>query len=879
MGNALHHGDGLTVSGISAVESYSIGMTSESRATTDASTSSSRKWTGTSKSPSRNNQWDRTSNGPPPRHDGKYKDKRDRPAKRYNNNYTGRTDASLSRTDNSSAYHHGYQARNEARDDRENGSYQGGPSYAETDRDDGAYREDEGYEYGYKKNYSSFSDVSSKHSGKRYNQHRPLQQKSADNYLRTQQDSTVDGMSTLGDILPAETDMAYAGSEDEENVQAVRDIELRKNKAKSPTNERVMAGSGDHTKRSNNVSDVTDSKLPCETHSHVNILARSVLEEPPARTLPDDYSDSECMQSDSFSTLTRTVVTLGGNSEVIRKETEVNRNQLKESTVGSDDRRCTPRLEEEQQGEVVVEEEGKVEEGDEEESPGQTQLLDLLKQQQLQEEKLQAQLEQLRIQKGKLLQLQDEKVRARDGDGSHQSGQPASRQGWKLPEINQAQPGDDRTSTAKVSVESSRHERTRRQRLERARQKVMPRSPSKPNGKTQPSKTSSKKASSKKGSACVYSFDDVDKDESPELHVAEVNNFMLEEKYAGQPREPVVDDETTIGTATGEIAGSVPEYEDVPSHCKINQSAHAPFQENDLTTISASVMTNGLPYLSGFPGSSTISSMKDGGAVGNELEPLDEVLSSMEEEIDLDFVAKFDTAFNAFLDAYPAFFDGTSDLIQNLKVAKLQRILEVSYQTEAELEAHLDSPSELKTSIEAEFQNKLKEASRKKAERSIQLQAEMNHINKQRRVMEGVLTWDMVQLSVKRACKLHKIKVELDSRDKLHKIQRGLDRKEPETREFLLSTMPDDPGMDDLRKALRAAPKDSFGTKQKKELQHFQVDNAFLSAEVKVLQERILSIKEEAKKLEWVDATLLKLDTKKLKKLKTRYQKKIGVTF
>ncbi|CAB9531561.1 expressed unknown protein [Seminavis robusta] len=40
MGNALHAGDGLTIAEISAVESYSVGMTSESRTTTDDNTAS-----------------------------------------------------------------------------------------------------------------------------------------------------------------------------------------------------------------------------------------------------------------------------------------------------------------------------------------------------------------------------------------------------------------------------------------------------------------------------------------------------------------------------------------------------------------------------------------------------------------------------------------------------------------------------------------------------------------------------------------------------------------------------------------------------------------------------------------------------------------------
>jgi hypothetical protein len=66
---------------------------------------------------------------------------------------------------------------------------------------------------------------------------------------------------------------------------------------------------------------------------------------------------------------------------------------------------------------------------------------------------------------------------------------------------------------------------------------------------------------------------------------------------------------------------------------------------------------------------------------------------------------------------------------------------------------------------------------------------------------------------------------------------------------------------------------------QEKDLRQFQVDNAFLSAEATVLEKKLAYQVAAAKKYAWVDSVFLLMDAKKLKRLKNRYQKKLGVTF
>jgi Cyclic nucleotide-binding domain len=78
---------------------------------------------------------------------------------------------------------------------------------------------------------------------------------------------------------------------------------------------------------------------------------------------------------------------------------------------------------------------------------------------------------------------------------------------------------DKKDSISRTSVDSRKQERTRRQRFERARQKMLPRSPSLLNQKIEQSNASTTKESSTENSASIYSFNDIHENASPALYV------------------------------------------------------------------------------------------------------------------------------------------------------------------------------------------------------------------------------------------------------------------------------------------------------------------------------------------------------------------------
>lgn len=308
------------------------------------------------------------------------------------------------------------------------------------------------------------------------------------------------------------------------------------------------------------------------------------------------------------------------------------------------------------------------------------------------------------------------------------------------------------------------------------------------------------------------------------------------------------DDEETL---TGECVSFPPEFDDVPTHCTVVDPESTYYQDTD-TTLSVT-------------GTSPDEENDNYNGIDAALTA---VFSSMDDDIDLDFVAKYDNAFNAFLAAFHQKFDPKSDMVQNLKVAKLQKILEASYEVEAQLETHLEDSAHAKTKMDSVFQQKLKEASRYKATRTIELQNEIKKLKRENKSLEGKLRWDMLMMAIKRARNLRELEESLEKRSR-----------EVSSREELLKLLPDQTATYSVKKAASAEPLKEFSPQHEKEMQRLQIDNALLQAEVKLLQNRIAQQKELAKKQTWVDTILLHLDDKKKEKLRNRYTKKLGVSF
>ena len=248
--------------------------------------------------------------------------------------------------------------------------------------------------------------------------------------------------------------------------------------------------------------------------------------------------------------------------------------------------------------------------------------------------------------------------------------------------------------------------------------------------------------------------------------------------------------------------------------------------------------------------------------------------SADEGEIDLDFVEQFDDAFNEYVSRHPDFLITNPDLVHNLRITKLQLLLERQDALEAELLERYEAVKKEKASVELHFQQSLKDAARMKAAREIHLQSHLHELNCSTKAMDAQLHWELLTSSEARAKK----QAQLTARLRAQQSTAGT------TREDLLQLLPEGPHLDGIRDAILAPPAsgDSSTSKelseqQKNDLRQFEMDNAFLQAEVTVLQKKLAYQKIGAKKYAWVESVLVRMDDKTLKKLKNRYQKKVGV--
>jgi len=237
-------------------------------------------------------------------------------------------------------------------------------------------------------------------------------------------------------------------------------------------------------------------------------------------------------------------------------------------------------------------------------------------------------------------------------------------------------------------------------------------------------------------------------------------------------------------------------------------------------------------------------------------------LSEESEDIDMAFVEEYEAAFEAFLEQNPHFMTRNPNLVENLRIAKLQKLLERTFQAEFEMMDYLEYTASQKEEMVASYQSQLIEASRKRAAREIALQQDLSTMQQETRTMEGKMTWQMITKCATRA-KKHQALV--------HKF-----KERPKT---LLDVLPDLPETQAIRDAVTAPPGTNLSEEQEKDLRQFQVDNAFLNSEVSVLEKKLTYHQMTAKKHGWVDLVFLKMDPKRMKKLKCRYQKKLGVTF
>lgn len=100
------------------------------------------------------------------------------------------------------------------------------------------------------------------------------------------------------------------------------------------------------------------------------------------------------------------------------------------------------------------------------------------------------------------------------------------------------------------------------------------------------------------------------------------------------------------------------------------------------------------------------------------------------------------------------------------------------------------------------------------------------------------------------------------------------------TREEILDLIPTDDDGIKLKSAIFGPPQfmSKDGGDEAEQLRQFQVDNAFMSSEIAVLQKKLMHLQANWKRLSWVETILLRMDKGQMAKLKKKYTQKLGVT-
>jgi len=240
--------------------------------------------------------------------------------------------------------------------------------------------------------------------------------------------------------------------------------------------------------------------------------------------------------------------------------------------------------------------------------------------------------------------------------------------------------------------------------------------------------------------------------------------------------------------------------------------------------------------------------------------------------MDLEFVENFDLAYSEFLFFHPKLVAKNPELMRNLRIYKLQKLLEYNEILEQNSLDTLKSMYEEKKATEESMYSQLKDAVKKKAARQTFLQSEVNDINWKTKQLQAKLRWKVFKYSEDRA------KRQLKLREQFRTIPLA------KTREQLIPLIPEGPYSKKLETAIKASfiaegssIPDLLTSKQLDQLKSLQVENAVKNSEINMLTQKLAQLQNEAKQVEWVQSTLTELDSVTLKKFKEQFEKKEGV--
>lgn len=235
--------------------------------------------------------------------------------------------------------------------------------------------------------------------------------------------------------------------------------------------------------------------------------------------------------------------------------------------------------------------------------------------------------------------------------------------------------------------------------------------------------------------------------------------------------------------------------------------------------------------------------------------------------IDLTFVQEFDEAFNEFMGQHPKFLLKSPELVHNIRIAKLQKLLAYMNAKEKSTVAEYNMAEETKKKMEEEYQLKLREVASAKAARQIYFKSELDKIALVSNTLEAKFKWAVVAAAESRTKKHYQMRQDFAA------------EKPDETRQQLLQRLPKDVPGQAVMAVIRddGIPSTMTAAEKGAEIRKLQMNIAFLTSEVKLWQSKLEVMEAEKKNVAWVETILQQLTTKQMNRLKGRHQRKTGI--
>ena len=257
----------------------------------------------------------------------------------------------------------------------------------------------------------------------------------------------------------------------------------------------------------------------------------------------------------------------------------------------------------------------------------------------------------------------------------------------------------------------------------------------------------------------------------------------------------------------------------------------------------------------------------------DDVSKLKDVTDLQMDDMDMEFVEHFDLAYSEFLFYHPKLVAKNPDLLNKLRIYKLQKLLEYNGIVEQNLSEKFDLMNEEKMYTEESMHHQLKDAARKKAARQTFLQSEVNDVRWSTKKNQAQLRWKLLKYSEDRAKRQFKLRELFKTIPQVN------------TRQELLQLIPEGPNGNRLKNAIKASfiaegssqSYDRLSSRKEEQLRDIQVENSVINTEIAMLNQKLTRLRIEANKLNWVQSILLKLDEGTMFKLKEAFEKKEGV--